>query len=278
MSRMWVAVVVMLVLAAGAFWYTQRDTGVTLPPENTATSTPTKAVPVATSSATTTKANIPVSARLVEDIVTPTILGDMPETGWKKAIATVFWAGEGEDADNGYITNVESAWDGDWMQHFGGVDDADDRCGFNPCDFTPKENPFYIALPYNDLDDNGDTKANAKRVPWYRESEKSIIKNRWVAVRADPPRLASQGEAGGKVCYGQWEDVGPFHEDDIEYVFGTAPKPLNTEGEKAGIDLSPALRDCLGVDGSSNVEWRHVEENDVPQGPWKNIITTRASQ
>lgn len=227
--------------------------------------------PATTTAATTTMATSSVQAMVVniarvastttdviKDIATP------PESGWKKGTATVFWVGEGETEDNGYITNVEAAWDDNWMEHFGGLDDPDERCGFEPCDFTPKENPFYVALPYNDLDDNGDQKADAKRIPRYQVSEETLLKNRWVEVRVN-----------GKTCFGQWQDVGPFHEDDIEYVFGTALVPLNQEGMKAGIDLSPALRDCLSVGDVSTVQWRHADGDRIPAGPWKKTITTR---
>lgn len=187
------------------------------------------------------------------------------EISWKRGVATVFWVGEGETGENDYISNVQSAWDGRWMEHFGGVDDPDNRCGFQSCAFEPRENPFYVALPYNDIDERGRRKANATRIPWNVVSEKkSVLKNRWIEVRHD-----------GKSCFGQWEDVGPFEEDDVEYVFGDAKTPHNTFGEKAGIDLSPALADCLGVDGSDDVQWRHVEFENVPSGGWTKIITTR---
>src|SRR5438874_2455120 len=71
-----------------------------------------------------------------------------PSSSWKPAIATVFWVGEGPTADNGFIANVKNAWDGEWQAHYGGVDDPHDRCGYWPCSFRPRENPFYIALPY----------------------------------------------------------------------------------------------------------------------------------
>ncbi len=184
---------------------------------------------------------------------------------WKIGVATVFWVGEGETDDNGMISNVASAWDEQWLQHFGGLDDPEDRCGFHPCAFTPKENPFYVALPYNDRDDNDMMRTNAHRIPWYASSTKeTILKNRWVEVRV-----------GSVSCFGQWEDVGPFNEDDIEYVFGDASSPNNVFGEKAGIDLSPALRDCLAIDGSELVSWRHVASSVVPTGPWWDIRTVR---
>jgi hypothetical protein len=186
------------------------------------------------------------------------------DVSWKRGVATVFWVGEDEASDNGFIHNRSSAWDVDWEEHFGGVDDPETRCGFEPCGFVPKENPFYIALPYNDLE-RGRKKENAHIIPWNDPSvKKSVVKNRWIAVRSK-----------AKVCYGQWQDVGPFEENDTEYVFGDAETPKNTLGMRAGIDLSPAMRDCLGVGDVSTVEWRHVDDEDVPQGPWTKIVTER---
>ena len=191
--------------------------------------------------------------------------GDTRDEGWKSGIATVFWVGEDAGSDNGHIPNAMSAWDEEWQAHYGGVDDPSERCGFYPCAFTPKENPFYVALPYSDLDDNGRKKADAAQIPWNEPRVRSsVLKNRWIEVRV-----------GGKSCFGQWQDVGPFKEDDFAYVFGTAPTPTNLIGEKAGIDLSPALADCLGVDGSDTVQWRHIEDIQVPKGDWKLIVTTR---
>lgn len=193
---------------------------------------------------------------------------DIDDTGYKKVLTTMFWAGEGADDSNGFISNVPSAWDGNWMTSFGGVDDPDDRCGYYPCDFTPKENPFYFALPYNDLDDLGRRKENAKQVPWFEEyqDKKSIIKNRWIEVRYD-----------GNICYGQWQDVGPFEEDDFEYVFGNASHK-NTYGVGAGLDLSPAFFTCLGLDTNREVEWRFVDDKEVPKGPWTEVVTTSGVQ
>lgn len=189
--------------------------------------------------------------------------GDMQE-GWKEATATVFWVGEKASDENGYIANDASAWDENWQTSYGGVDYPNDRCGFLPCAFTPKENAFYVALPYDDLGEDDTRKTNAARIPGnIATATESVLKNRWVEV-----------QSGRTSCYGQWEDVGPFEEDDIEYVFGAAKKPLNQEGEKAGIDLSPAMRDCLGLDDLAQVRWRHVEFDTVPNGPWKEMVTS----
>ena len=36
----------------------------------------------------------------------------------------------------------------------------------------------------------------------------------------------------------------------------------------AGIDVSPAVRDYLGLGSLGLVDWRFVEEADVAAGPW----------
>ena len=37
----------------------------------------------------------------------------------------------------------------------------------------------------------------------------------------------------------------------------------------AGIDLSPSIRDYLGLKSGAKVHWRFVEAGQVPYGPWK---------
>jgi len=187
------------------------------------------------------------------------------ESAWKSAIATVFWVGELASAENRYISNVQNAWDRDWQQHFGGVDHPEDRCGYRPCAFNPRENSFYVALPFDEMTEEGRKKAGTSFIPWnVPRTKRSVLKNRWIAIHAN-----------GRTCYGQWEDVGPFETDDAAYVFGANPAPKNRIGESAGIDLSPALRDCLRTRSVSRVRWRHVEYHEVPEGPWKAVITTR---
>lgn len=184
---------------------------------------------------------------------------------WKQAIATVFWVGEVGSDDNGHIPNLKSAWDQHWLEHYGGVDDPSDRCGYQPCTFMPLENPFYVALPYDDMTEGGARKSAASIIPWKAgAARKSSLKNRWIAIRAN-----------GVTCYAQWQDVGPFESDDAAYVFGDAAEPRNKQGEAAGIDLSPAVRDCLQVPSVAQVSWRHVDDTAVPDGPWRKVVTTR---
>lgn len=169
---------------------------------------------------------------------------------------TYFWIGEEESEDNYNISNAQSVWDDSWKIHYGGYDSPYDRKGFYPSRFVPKENPFYFALPYNDFK-NGTKKLNA-----IDESIcQPICKNVWIKIIK-----------GDKVAYAQWEDVGPLEEDDIEYVFGNK-MPKNQINDNSGLDVSPAVRDYLGLEDIDKVDWQFIDSSDVPNGPWKQIIT-----
>jgi len=161
---------------------------------------------------------------------------------WKKHItATVFWIGE-QPTQNNPTPNHKSSWDQQWMENFGGYDNPkkSERNGLVPKAFTPKLNPFYIALPYNDCLNWRTHKREASRViPWFKRINpkpgKTCLKGRWVQIVANK-----------KVCYAQWEDCGPFVTDDYEY----------------------------GVGNSSTVHWRFIEFAQVPRkGPWAQLGT-----
>jgi hypothetical protein len=182
---------------------------------------------------------------------------------WKRGVvATIFWVGE-QPTENNPTPNLMSAWDQNWQENFGGYDDPDKRNGFRPAHFMPRLNPFYIALPYNDVMKGGVHRPEASEVvPWFWESYRgdgiSVCKGRWVAVHYE-----------GKMCYAQWEDVGPFEVDHWQYVFGKE-RPRTNRNQSAGIDLSPAVRDYLDLKSSAVVEWRFVNDYEVKNGPWKN--------
>jgi len=235
---------------------------------STSPSTSTQPAPPATgspspSTTTSTRANPPHTT--TTRLPAPTVAAPARSTYPVHTVtATTFWVGEPADSDSFFISNAPSAWDDHWEDHFGGVDDPAHRAGWQPAAFTPRENPFYVALPYNDLDDNDQVKASAAAIPWAAErvAGQSVLKNRWVRI-----------ERAGKVAYAQWEDVGPLSEDDAGYVFGTAA-PANPANESAGIDVSPAVQDQLGLDGLNTVSWQFVDRADVPPGPWLTIVTT----
>ena len=177
-------------------------------------------------------------------------------------IATVFWVGEGADESNDFIHNRASAWMADWVSAYGGIDAPDNRCGYRPCAFIPKENPFYFALPFGDYSEYGlKPESELRAIPWYADATSRnipLLKNRWIEVTH-----------GSKLAYAQWEDVGPFREDDVNYVFGSA-RPVEP---RAGLDLSPALADYLGIKGRGTVNWRFIDAANVPNGEWTRTIT-----
>ena len=181
---------------------------------------------------------------------------------------TYFWTGESASKDNQYTDNLSSAWDSKWVDHFGGVDDPNDRIGFLPAKFAPLENPFYFALPYDDFSSDGSRKYDANStVYWSNEKNwddsESMVKNRWIKITK-----------GNETVYAQWEDAGPFEYDDKNYVFGTL-MPKNKLNNNAGLDVSPAVKDYLGLfhHGRNKVSWQFVDFDNVPDGPWKKIIT-----
>ncbi|WP_296925415.1 hypothetical protein [Thiohalocapsa sp.] len=181
---------------------------------------------------------------------------------------TVFWVGEKATNDNSHIPNSASSWDRNWKMHYGGYDDPNSRSGYRPKKFTPKENPFYFALPYDDLLEDGRPRQSAYDEVYWAEDEDwsergSMLKNRWIQIKK-----------GGRVAYAQWQDVGPYLSHDVNYVFGSA-RPKNKIGVGAGLDVSPAVRDYLKIDNVDTVDWRFVDDEDVPDGPWTKVITTR---
>jgi hypothetical protein len=198
---------------------------------------------------------------------------------WKtNIVTTVFWIGE-QPTQNNPVPNTKSSWDANWTSNYGGYDtpDASARRNYIPVSFTPRQNPFYVALPYNDVT-HGQFKPEAALViPWFKREYsgpgRSVCKSRWLAIRK-----------GNRVCYAQWEDCGPFRTDHFQYVFqNERPKPNLNRG--AGLDVSPAVRDYLGLQSTDVTDWQFVEVRDVPSGPWRNfgdnnhfVIAQRQSQ
>jgi hypothetical protein len=197
---------------------------------------------------------------LLEGRLGPLMAATAP--GFKETMTTMFWVGEPADAANAFISNAESYWDKDWLASFGGVDDPFERAHHHPVGFTPKENPFYVALPYGEFARDGSFKPRAREVPWYQPGLTPLLKNRWVEIRHNL-----------RVCFAQWQDVGPCGEDDFAFVFGASLVPLNTFDAKAGLDVSPAVWHALGMKENAVTAWRFVDELDVPDGPWTDIVT-----
>ena len=184
---------------------------------------------------------------------------------WRKEIVTtIFWIGE-KPSENNPVPNRASSWDRDWTKNYGGFDDPNptNRSNYIPVTFTPRQNPFYVALPYNDKANTGHRAEAPNVVPWFKEAYQgpavSTCKGRWVAIRK-----------GNRIAYAQWEDAGPFRTDHWQYVFGNErPKPNLNKG--AGLDVSPAVRDYLGMKETDVTDWKFVEFSEVPRGPWSRL-------
>lgn len=181
---------------------------------------------------------------------------------WKtNIITTVFWIGEGGSALSS-TTNHASSWDMQWTYHNGGVDDPDEmskKSGYSFDTHASTLNPFYIALPFNDL---AYPEKAQRWLPagWYkpqRRGEKpvSACQGRWIEIK----------NRRGLVCYAQWEDVGPLVSDHAEYVFGPERPTTLT---RAGLDVSPAVAKYLGIDSTAITSWRFVDDADVQPGMW----------
>ncbi|TQC47007.1 hypothetical protein EEB14_22730 [Rhodococcus sp. WS4] len=203
-------------------------------------------------------------------------------------VATTFWVGEIADPSASDGSQVYSTYDANWLVNYGGCDGVveADACrterrdvsnDFFPTRMTPRQNPFYLDLPFDDIHNTAAFAMRADVVPWaedpgYRghadDANFSYMKNRWVELRM-----------GDHTCYGQIEDAGPAVYDDANYVFGAHDaRPANTRFNGAGLDVSPALNGCLGFQDlngrNDRLDWRFVEETDVPDGPWTRIVTT----
>jgi hypothetical protein len=166
---------------------------------------------------------------------------------WKKdIISSLFWIGE----------NPASAWNQHWTWSNGGPDSPAQRNGYTSARHAADLNPFYVALPFNDL--AFPAKAQ-KWLPagWARTGADgqpvSACQNRWIEIK----------NARGDVCYAQWEDVGPGRPDDVEYVFGSQPPR-----SQPGICISPAVGDYLNLKRDGTVSWRFVDTENVQPGAW----------
>jgi hypothetical protein len=91
------------------------------------------------------------------------------------------------------------------------------------------------------------------------EDGRSVLRDRWIAIR---------NRQNGRIAYAQWAECGPFGSDQWQYVFGNErPRPNISNG--AGLEVSPAVRDYLGMEQTYLTDWRFVEAREVPPGPWR---------
>jgi hypothetical protein len=170
-----------------------------------------------------------------------------PKYPWHNQIqTTVFWCGE--MATRNSPSNMRSAYDSLWFKHF------------------LSETPFYAAVPYSDIDSMGHTKPSAASVPWYRKAFQadgiSIMKDRWIEI-----------QSGRRQAFAQIKDVGPYHVDDLDYVFRNQ-RPQPHETNNAALDVSPAVQEYLGLKGLDVCSWRFVDRPN--SGPWTNSVSNNS--
>lgn len=276
------AALLVLLVAAGIVVAVLQPAGAPGPAsEGPVRRSPTASATTATAAPTPT----PTPARTPSAPPAPPVSSPYP---WHTGIvATTFWVGEIFDPDAPDGSQVVSTYDSDWLGSYGGCDgvvvDGDCRTeervpsnGYFPLHMTPRQNPFYLDLPFDDVNDPGAFARRGSVIPWassvppaqLRDDGVSLMKNRWVELRKD-----------GRTCFGQIEDAGPGEYDDAAYVFGTDDaRPRNQRYNGAGMDVSPALNGCLGfseLNGEDDrVDWRFVEASQVPDGPWRRLVTT----
>jgi hypothetical protein len=233
---------------------------------------------------------------------------------WHRNIAaTTFWVGEIADANLADGSQVCSTYDDNWAYHWSGVNDgrvpanapgcpgsivggcdgvldAQGLCqteprvavnGYFPTEVTPLQNPFYLDIPFDDINDPTGFAERCRVIPWaYQpgfaghcaDQSFSYLKNHWVQIVGP----------NGHTCFGQVEDAGPSHGDlyhDAAYVFGTTnARPIQGHFNDAGMDVSPALNGCLGfkeLNGDDDrISWRFVDAARLPAGPWLRIVTS----
>lgn len=297
---------------------TQADKPGTPTAKPSATSTPKPSVtprPVSSPKPSATPAPTPTASKPVTTPV-PAPVASVAPVGrayplHTNIVSSTFWVGElyNESLEDG--SQVCSTYDGNWAYRWSGINKgkvpsgaagcagsiiggcdgvvSGDKCltekrtaanGFFPTSVpAPKENPFYVALPYDDINDATGFKERCTVIPWANDAgyaghcndeNFSYMKNRWVKITG--PK--------GAVCYGQIEDSGPSHDNlyhDKNYVFGkNNAQPVQGQWNNAGIDVSPALVGCLGypeVEGQAKVSWAFVDDAAVPAGPWKKVVT-----
>ncbi len=272
----------------------------TKPPTATATKPPATPSPSATASPSSTPAP-----------------GSTPASGsyplHTNIVSTTFWVGEMFNANLSDGSQACSTYDSQWDLHFSGVATqmlpakaagcagsyaggcdgvwSGGKCatekrtaanGYFPSAMTPRENPFYLDLPFDDLNDPTAFAQRCQVIPWAKQIDPagahcsdgnfSYMKNHWVKIVGP----------NGNTCYGQIEDAGPSHGSlyhDAAYVFGsTDARPVQGQFNDAGMDVSPALNGCLGfaeLDGENDhVTWQFVDALNVPAGSWTKVVTT----
>lgn len=183
------------------------------------------------------------------------------DTSWHQGIATtVFWMDPGAKPAGPRSLNAPS----------GNLDLTEARDAH-----AAPANPFYVALPFDDLKHPDlaeqwvpaswrSKESGSGSSPWQSvHTRTGTVQARWEKTSACLGRWVELRNATGRVCFARWMDVGPIRDDDAPYVLGRA-----LPQESRGLDVSPAVSQYLGVRNLDQVSWRFVDEKDVLKGQW----------
>ena len=95
-------------------------------------------------------------------------------------VATTFWVGEIFDPNAADGSQVYSTYDAQWEAHYGGCDGVpvgsdcrtERRTAANdyfPTAMSPRQNPFYLDLPFDDINDDAAFHQRGQVIPWAGE-------------------------------------------------------------------------------------------------------------
>ncbi|MFW6265976.1 MAG: hypothetical protein ACOC21_00260 [Halanaerobiales bacterium] len=193
-------------------------------------------------------------------------------------------------ADGEYISSIDTrdnaSFRAEWKDnivttYFDGA--GEENSWSEPLD---EGNQFYFALPYRDfafeVKDLDQEDVENVEEDYYGIKD---VKNRWIEIKYE-----------GTSVYAQWRDVGPWNIYDPHYVFEDN-RPYAEMGidmgwqghyretNHAGLDVSPEVMKYLidqedydsdekPKEGKIKTSWRFVDEDEVPEGPWKEEVST----
>jgi hypothetical protein len=149
--------------------------------------------------------------------------------------------------------------------------DTKGQSAYNDVSPLTEENPWYVALPFNN-----------RVYPSTSIYNSQVLKNYWLEI-INP--------ANNLTCFAQVEDAGPWFVNDDAYVFDPTHRPFSetafgsmydiykTAGigrivtNNAGIDLSPTVAQYIGITGKGPVHWRFADPAKITSGPWLTKVS-----
>src|SRR5436189_138337 len=109
-----------------------------------------------------------------------------------------------------------------------------------------------------------------QRYPWKMSIVTTVF---WVGEQASGnnpvPNYKSSWDYNWTTDYGGTDDPNA-RRNSLGASIPVAFTPKQNPNHGAGLDVSPAVRDYLGLAPTDVTDWQFVEVRDVPPGPWRN--------